>query len=276
MPLFIRFVLIIVLPLALGCHSETVKAPQRVLWLTVDSLRADHLGYMGYSRATSPNLDALSCDSVNFRLAVPPSNVTRRSVTAYMTGKYYSQVHDDPRENGLPEDEFTLAEAFKAAGFHTVACTSNFFLRPEEGQAQGFDQYLTAYSPSSPAGNIDELIRLLQRSYHPGNEREFIYVHTMDVHHPYRPPLPYSAEYAKPYARNIVREGNICNYDGSVVISNLPYYSETHDVQPEDVEFLISQYDGAIRYTDSSLPGLASRPELRPRPGPAHYHGGPR
>jgi len=239
-----------------GCVGEAAAPPDRVIWIVIDSLRADHLGYMGYDRPTSPNLDALARESVDFRLAIAPSNVTRRSVTAYMTGKHYSHVHEDPMRIGLPEAEVSLAEAFRAAGFRTVGCVTNYFLRPEEGQAQGFDVYHTLYQYNAPYGTIEEVIATLRERYRRSGGREFVYIHTMDVHHPYRPPLPYGAAHIKPYHRRAVREGNLYNQDGSVVIGNLPYYAEGHDVREEDIEFLMSLYDGVIEYTDARLPEL--------------------
>lgn len=239
-----------------GCPAAKTEAPRRVIWLTIDSLRADHLGYAGYGRPVSPHLDQIAKESADFRLALVPANVTRRSVVAYMCGKHYSQIHENPRENGLPDREFALAEAFKEAGFHTVGCVANYFLRPEEGLAQGFDEYETVYSYSTPAGSIEEVTGALRRHYRPSGGREFIYVHTMDVHHPYRPPIPYGEDFTKPYQRGAVKEGNIYNQDGSVVISNLPYFAESNDVQPEDIEFLISRYDGTIQHTDAQIPEL--------------------
>lgn len=239
-----------------GCGSRTAARPERVIWIVIDSLRADHLGYAGYGRPTSPNLDALAAASVDFRFAMAPSNVTRRSVTAYMTGKHYSQVHEDPMRIGLPEVEVSIVEAFQAADWRTIGCVTNFFLRPEEGQSQGFDVYHTLYQYNAPYGTIDEIIETLRRTYAKSARREFIYIHTMDVHHPYRPPLPYGTEFIPRYDRRVVREGNLYNHDGSVVIGNLPYYAEGHDVQQEDIDFLMSLYDGAIQYTDARLPEL--------------------
>lgn len=241
-----------------SCRAQDTGAspPRRVLWITIDSLRADHLGYMGYGRATSSNLDALARESVDFRLAIAPSNITRRSVVAYLTGKNYSVVHEDPMEIGLPEQEISIAEAFKAAGFKTTGLTANFFLRPEEGHRQGYDDYFTVYACNQPYGTIDEVIEVLNRSYKPTPDREFVYVHIMDVHHPYRPPIPYGAEFTAPYTRRTVREGNLCNEDGTPVVGILPPYNEKNDVTQEDLDFLMSLYDGAIQYTDARFPAL--------------------
>jgi hypothetical protein len=60
----------------------------------------------------------------------------------------------------------------------------------------------------------------------------------------------------KPYTRATVREGMLVDAHNKLVLSNLPYHSEAHDVRQEDIDFILSQYDGAIRYTDAKIPEL--------------------
>ena len=69
--------------------SDPVESgpPRRVIWLVIDSLRADHLGMHGYERDTSPWLDEFAADSVSFDWALSPSNETLVSVAAYFTGQ---------------------------------------------------------------------------------------------------------------------------------------------------------------------------------------------
>ncbi|MFP4502842.1 MAG: sulfatase-like hydrolase/transferase [Candidatus Hydrogenedentota bacterium] len=248
-----------------GCEPSQESAPQhgsdaaprRVIWVVVDSLRADHLGYAGYGRDTSPWLDELAEQSVVFERAIAPSNVTRRSVGAYMSGMPYSLLHTDPDADGLPRAATSVAEAFQAAGFRTVGCTTNYFLRPEEGHNQGFDEYHTLYAQSQPYGTFGEIVRQFKEAYEPSGGREFIYVHTMDVHHPYTPPIPYAWEFTTDYDRDVVHFGNIYTHSGKPVVGNLPYYAENNIPLTEaDLAQLIGLYDGTIRYTDAMLPKL--------------------
>jgi arylsulfatase A-like enzyme len=241
------------------------EIPQRVIWIVVDSLRADHLGYAGYERDTSPWLDGQAPESVVFEHAIAPSNVTRRSVTAYMSGMPYSLLHKDPGEIGLPREATTVAEAFQAAGFRTVGCTTNYFLRPEEGHNQGFDEYHTLFAQSQPYGIFDEILTLFDTAYTPSGGKEFIYVHTMDVHHPYTPPIPFAHQFTGAYARDVVRFGNIYTHDGQPVIGSLPYYAEDNiPLDEHDIGHLKALYDGTIRYTDALLPKLLAQLEFDP------------
>jgi arylsulfatase A-like enzyme len=234
------------------------EPPRRVLWIAVDSLRADHLGYMGYERDTSPQLDALAGRSVNATLAFSPANSTAFSVASTFAGVYYSLLDHETHPIGIPEGVPTLAEVLQRSGIRTHAWITNTVLmvRKDQGYGRGFEEWHDIRPRRSIAANMDELIAYVEDSYTPTGGREFHYIHTMDVHKPYQPPLPFDRLWPMDYSRGVVRFGGLRNVDGSKVISNFPYHSEGHDVQPEDVAFLTTQYDGAIRYTDDRLPRL--------------------
>ena len=236
--------------------TAVADAPERVLWITIDSLRADHLDYMGYERDTSPWLDVFAEQCANFRLAIAPSNVTRRSVAAYMTGKFGCKLMFQDPPLYLPLAETTLSELFGNAGYHSLAWVTPPKLVKGFGFEQGFDEYHVLLPKSAPKATIDEIIDHIRVNYTPGRGKEFIYVHTMDVHLPYRPPIPYDRLYALPYGRPVVREGAIYDGRGNYAHCNLPYFAVTQDVQQIDIDFVESQYDGAIRYTDEKLPEL--------------------
>lgn len=254
-PASVAAILLAVLPAA-------ADAPQRLIWITLDSLRADHLHYMGYARETSPWLDSFAEESVDFRLAIAPSNATRRSVAAYMAGKYSRDLLDKDPPRHIPTNETTLAELLRGNGFRTWAWVANPKLARGVGFEQGFDQYYMVQPAGAPKASIAEIIAHIRNVYRPSGGREFIYIHTMDVHLPYRPPSPYGRLYAAPYDRSVVREGAPFDSQNSYVLSNLPYFSQSHDLGAEDVEFLVSQYDGAIRYTDANLAALLDALEV--------------
>ncbi len=262
-------VLAVALVLAVqGCspNSRTESTPRRVIWIVVDSLRADHLGMHGYDRDTSPWLDALAERSVNFDWALSPSNETLVSVAAYFGGQPVSTMQPDGGPVQLPETVQTLAERLREEGFHTRALTANPKILPRIGYAQGFDDYRILTSPGVVKSSIDEMIEDLRASYRPTGGREFLYLHTMDVHHPYRPPVPFGGMFVGPYDGKHTREGSLVESDGvTLARSTHEYWSESHDIQPRDVEFLIGLYDGAIRYTDSRLPELLAALEWDPK-----------
>lgn len=128
-----------------------------VILITVDALRADHLGAYGYARNTSPNLDALAQRSVVFERAFAAASTTNGSLPAFLSGLYPSNiVHDYARKPNekwkrsrfderayvyeVGAEHTLLAERFQRRGYHTVGC-SPVPLLPLLGLARGFDRY---------------------------------------------------------------------------------------------------------------------------------------
>ena len=108
-------------------------------------MRADHLGYDGYERATSANIDALAARGVVFSQARSTGPQTRFSVPCFMTSKYFTELErttgDWPR---IAESETTFVEILDEAGYHTAAFHSIGYLSALYGMAQGFDHYDTS------------------------------------------------------------------------------------------------------------------------------------
>lgn len=118
------------------------RGPPNILFVTVDTLRADHLGFHGYDKPTSPNLDRYAERCVVFEQARATGSQTRFSVPPMVTGKYFTEI---ARTQGLwpriLEEEVTVAEELRDAGYHTAAFHSISYLRAQYGFGQGFDHY---------------------------------------------------------------------------------------------------------------------------------------
>jgi arylsulfatase A-like enzyme len=232
--------------------------PKRVLWITIDALRADHLGYMGYHRDTSPWLDQFADKCAVFKLAVAPSHATQESTQSYFTSKYFARLFSNPgNARKLPEEHLTIAEVFQQAGYQTLAWTANSNASPRTGLDQGFDRMTLVQRRQMPYTTISGLIRLIKREYIPSEQREFIYVHTMDVHAPYIPPTPFDVWYSdQAYQGSLVQGGIPQDKEGLRVFSNLKYHAQTYRVRKDDITILKDLYDGEIRYTDRYLQNL--------------------
>ena len=248
--------------LALACVALPWTAafgepPPRVIFVLIDALRADHLHYMGYPRETSPWLDDLAKHAVDFRFAIAPSDGTQRSVPAYMTGTYFSRLFREPVDSdGVPAQAVTLAELFREAGYRTLGWTTNPHVSRRNQCDQGFDVFRELFPHGVIYARVEHVIRDVRKHYAPSGQREFIYVHLMDVHSPYFAPSPYHRMWAPPYAGTQFSEGFMRGTDGKTAISLLPYWAENHDVQIDDVAYMVSQYDGEIRYLSEYLPLL--------------------
>jgi arylsulfatase A-like enzyme len=122
----------------------TPEHPNVVL-ITIDALRADHLGIYGYDPTISPNIDALAGRGVVFERAIAQGPRTDPSVGSFITSLYPSElVLVQETELSVDKMRVTLAEAFQNAGYRTEAYITNPLLAPENGLNQGFDYYAFA------------------------------------------------------------------------------------------------------------------------------------
>ncbi len=93
-----------------GCRSE-VERPSLLIFLTVDTLRADRLSALGGSLGLTPNLDALAEESIVFTAAYAPTSLTVPSVSAMMTGRYPSELGIWRNDSVIPDSTPTLARS---------------------------------------------------------------------------------------------------------------------------------------------------------------------
>jgi arylsulfatase A-like enzyme/Flp pilus assembly protein TadD len=200
------------------------KPRPNLLLITIDTLRADHLGSYGYAGVKTPVLDALAREGVRFRNAFSPVPLTLPAHCSILTGTYptFHGVHDN---SGfvLSESQVTLAEVLKGAGYRTAAFVGAFVVDSKFGLGQGFDYYfdrfdLSKYENVSP-GYIqrtgDEVVRETIRWL--GSQKPkpgvpfFIWTHLYDPHDPYTPPEPYLSRH-----KSIPYDGEIEFTDANV------------------------------------------------------------
>src|SRR5262245_48549048 len=123
--------------------ARAADAPQlNVVFISIDTLRADHLWCYGYKIAHTPNLDALAGDSVRFERAYTAVPVTLPSHTVMFTGTYptLNGMHDFSG-NKLGPSQTTLAAVLKDAGYTTGAVLGSAVLDSRFGLNRGFDFY---------------------------------------------------------------------------------------------------------------------------------------
>jgi arylsulfatase A-like enzyme/Tfp pilus assembly protein PilF len=176
-----------------------------VVVITIDTLRADHLGCYGYKEIQTPNLDALAAAGTRFTRAYTPVPVTLPSHSVIFTGTYpmLSGMHDFSG-NQLSPSQPTLASILKEQGYSTGAVIGSAVLDARFGLNHGFDFYYDHFDFNRlQESNLDEMER-------PGNvvadvalnwlgenyqKKFFLWMHLYDPHYPYNPPAPYSEEY---------------------------------------------------------------------------------
>src|SRR5438876_5444503 len=196
---------------AIGYAALAVPtASPNVVFITIDTLRPDHLGCYGDKQIGTPNIDTLAADGTRFERAYTAVPVTLPSHTVIFTGTYptLSGVHDFAA-NKLSPTQATLASVLKDNGYTTGAVIGSAVLDSRFGLNHGFDFYYDHFDFNRlQESNLDEMERpgnivadvtldWLSKNY---QKKFFLWMHLYDPHYPYRPPAPYSEEYRdRPY-----------------------------------------------------------------------------
>jgi arylsulfatase len=188
--------------MACGGGRPPAAAPS-VLLVTVDTLRADHLGAYGFASDTSPRLDALAAESALFERAIAASSRTAPAHASMLTSRWVRE-HSIGHHNGstrLAEAEPTLAAIFREAGYATAAFISNAMLQRRVGLDRGFDHYDDELPESefNRAAFERRADRTTARASAWLSELRgapfFLWVQYNDPHGPYAPPPPYDEHF---------------------------------------------------------------------------------
>jgi choline-sulfatase len=128
--------------------------PLSFLLITVDTLRPD-LGFMGYERPVSPNLDQIAQRSVVYEHAYSISTYTAFSIPPMMASRYPSEMpRTDRHEVKYLSQNVLLAERLREAGYHTAGAASHFLFAPQLGWIDGFERFVSVPSEgTAPAGS---------------------------------------------------------------------------------------------------------------------------
>lgn len=183
------------------------EAHPNLLLITIDTLRADHLGVYGAAQAKTPRLDRLAGGGVRFEHAQTAIPLTGPSHSTILTGQY-PPVHG-VRDNivfALGDKQRTLAEMLKERGYRTGAFVGAYPVAAAFGFRQGFDVFHEDFkeSPIPGAGAqrranevADDAIAWLGA---PAQGPFFAWLHFYDPHAPYDPPEPYKSAFpGRPY-----------------------------------------------------------------------------
>jgi arylsulfatase len=226
-----------------------------IIFIMVDTLRADHLGCYGYDLPTTPNIDRFAQEATLFEHPIAQSSFTPWSVHSLFTSQYPDVVfnaHQDLQSQlqlegmeeigatyGAPLSYVTLAEVLRDRGYSTSAVVSNTWLGATPGNAQGYDSYNDA-----PAKVNDECRETsphvtraaLDRVRQVKDERFFLYLLYMDPHFPYHQNPGFTFDSSK---RDSDIEGRLA-----------------HTVAPPQLverRESLRRYDSEIAYTDHAI-----------------------
>jgi arylsulfatase A-like enzyme/Flp pilus assembly protein TadD len=210
------------LPKTTNRASARKPFPPNIILITLDTTRADRMGFLGSQRGLTPNLDALAKQSVVFTRAYAQVPLTTPSHAALLTGTYPQFSHLEDLGALLDKDLPYLPDLLHQHGYHTAAFLGAYILDPAAaapGFQRGFDVYDANFHQRKPGEDryksverraedvanraLGWLSRHQQRPF-------FIWLHFYDAHDPYDPPEPFKTHYASfPYDGEIAYTDSI-------------------------------------------------------------------
>jgi len=210
---WLSFFLFIVSAAASAAPSHRTRQRPNIILITLDTTRADCMGFLGSTRGLTPNLDAVAKQGIVFSRAYSHVPITTASHATILTGTYpqFNHVNDFgvPLAKNLP----FLPDLLHQHGYHTGAFVGSLILDPLDGTAPGFDRGFDVYDAGfrlrrhgadryktveRRAGDVvDHALGWLSQL---PNGPFFLWVHVYDAHDPYDPPPPFKKRYAsQPY-----------------------------------------------------------------------------
>lgn len=234
--------------------------PPDVILVVVDTLRADRVGWDGYRRETTPQLDRLAAESVVFTQARAQAPCTSPSVNSLLTSRHPWVFTGRPFGHlGIPRGMPTVASRLRDAGYRTAAVSASPVVRArpgginrEGGFGHGFDLFLDGCERRDAAcvdRRARDLLRLLPSP-------RFLYLHYFDPHDPYA--APEGVGFAGPYRGD----------DPAVAAGDpLPAVRRLHGsgdagLTEADLGHLSDRYDDEIAWVDRAIGELLSSLDL--------------
>jgi arylsulfatase len=232
-----------------SCAAPSPAHHPNVVWIVIDALRADALHVYGYPKPITPAIDALAAEGVRFENHFANAAQTVPSTLIMLLSRRPSDHGFSPpdaatfadRRPVYPAEFEFFAEVLHDAGYATAGYTANPYLT----HANGFDQGFDTFGTTDDRG--DDLVRrasawLDERKQQPG--RPFhLYLHLMDVHQPYDPPVEYLDRLAPNPAGAVRLEGNRA----------VPF------APPSDLAYNADRYAACVAYADGLVASVLAK-----------------
>jgi arylsulfatase len=216
-----------------------------LILISIDCLRADHVGAYGYTRATTPAIDRFAEDGVVFETAIATSSWTHPTHMSMLTGLPVA-FHGATKERQLSRTVPTLPELLSRAGYETSGVVSGPYLSQEYGFERGFRTYRDLFPASffqvkesnrhAAARTAYAALSLVRRSR---SQSQFLFLHLIDPHWPYYAPREFMERFVSPSA-------NVAELLDQVRERTAPR-------NVTDAWRIVDLYDAEIAFTDEVL-----------------------
>jgi arylsulfatase A-like enzyme len=240
------FAVLTVCSVGTGCGGSSTPGitgtpMPNVILISIDTMRADHLGCYGYPRATSPVLDSLAATGTRFancQAQAPWTLPSHASIFTGLSAVSHGAGLSFGRLTGIEEGLPTLPEMLSKNGYNTAGIVNVSFLAPSFGFDRGFRTYnclsadtsLNARQTLSRAADFMEYAVELPEPF-------FLFVHLWDVHAPYTPPAPFDTLFT----------------DSLVPNDGYWFLAADGSVMERYRDLFMGLYDGEIACTDQQL-----------------------
>ncbi|MCH2185569.1 sulfatase, partial [Myxococcota bacterium] len=233
---------------------EVKRRHFNILLVLFDTLRADHTEPYGSTTVKTPTLSRLASEGVTFQNSTSSSSWTRTSVASLFTSTYPAAHKTLEMDDKLPEAIPYLPELLSDVGYSTTFMTTNPTTGSSMGFSRGSENFFEFWDERrrflKKIPSAEELAKhvwkKMVRPVLPANNSRhpfFIYLHEPDPHGPYTPVEPYKSLYEFGYRGNL-----------SSRVETLKLFNHGHsDLDPTDIRFLESMYDGEISFSDAYL-----------------------
>jgi arylsulfatase A-like enzyme len=258
-----RVLALLALPTLLGCNERRAApspAPRaaagpgvsrNVVLITIDTLRADHLGLYGYRRNTSPRMDALAREGVVFDQAYTYWPKTRASMIMMLTGRRPSQNGYSKTHPVLLGFNPTIASVLKDAGYRTAALVDNANVAAQHGYDKGFEAYRETWQEAALRTEMDRARAITEGAIaflraQTADRPFFLWLHYVNPHAPYTPPPPFDTAFLDDSGRGGEPLAVVKGYRGGV--------HELLAVRAQErLGYYVAQYDGEIAAVDREV-----------------------
>lgn len=212
-----------------------------IIMITVDTLRADHLGCYGYKRDTTAYIDQLSSESLVFKNAIAPSPWTTPSVAAMFTAQYPGVLGYSIKPVKLNNEFLTIAEMLRNSNYRTKGIISHSLISSDLGFSQGFDSYDEENSMghghvSSPS-ITEKALEFIKKH---GKRKFFLFLHYFDPHFDFR--LHEEFDYYSSY-NGFIKSGQRIQ----------EIRARKDEITEDDLNYIKALYDSEISFTDKYI-----------------------
>jgi arylsulfatase A-like enzyme len=268
--LFFRILLFVFLGLALFLYVTFIRRlilkkqsqSLNIILISIDALRADHMGIYGYKKDTTPNIDKWAKNATVFTNANTVVPMTYPSFVALMTGQnplktritnnslLSSPKPWEPWVNALPlsDNIKTLPKILKEKGYFNVAFMSTPALNNKSNINKGFDHYENFdWGKDTAEASVNTALDLLDKNK---NKKIFFWIHLLDPHSPYTPPEDLKCKFNPKYC-NLKGTDQSLEIERNSYVQQLTKDCNSYNTIPQDKKEIFKMlYDGEITFSD--------------------------